>query len=222
MMQFWPSWRLFHDVILSVCNIYIPESSFAKFQALKKRDCEHLISTGACNLFMDKGCLKCRMVHKESGSTMLQTPRIQCVQPRCYFEVGSTQAYLKLKVVDGAVIYMFEHRNNWDWELPIHFKRPPASIWECITDRRFPQDQILLMIFHSWPPTHFTYLMGVCCCGSWPVAQETSCIGTLHTHAGYMAYLNLINNTSMGSEEYMGCMWTTRAYSVTYPIWCSN
>lgn len=100
---------------------------------------------------MDKGCLKCRMVHKESGSTMLQTPRIQCVQPRCYFEVGSTQAYLKLKVVDGAVIYMFEHRNNWDWELPIHFKRPPASIWECITDRRFPQDQNLLMIFHPWP-----------------------------------------------------------------------
>ncbi|KAF7101704.1 hypothetical protein CFC21_102953 [Triticum aestivum] len=164
----------FHDVFLSVCNTYTPEPTLAKFQALKKCDCEHLISTGACNLFMDKGCLKRHMVHEENDSIVVQTSRIQCVQPRCYLEVGSTQAYLKLKEVDVAVTYMFELRNNSDWELLTHFNRPPdpASIWECITGRSFPRDQILLMIFHPWPPTHVTYLIKFCCCGSRAVTRQ--------------------------------------------------
>ncbi|KAM3386639.1 hypothetical protein ACQJBY_009915 [Aegilops geniculata] len=196
----------FHDVFLSVCNTYTPEPTLAKFQVFKKCDCKHLISTGACNLFMDKGCLKCDTVQEESDSIVLQTSMIQCVQPRYYFEVGSTQAYLKLKEVDVAVTYMFELRNNWDWELLTRFNCPPdpASIWECITGRTFPWNQILLIIFHPWPPTHVTCLMGVCCCGSRAVTRETSCIGTLHTHAGSMACLNLINNTLMGSEAIHG------------------
>ncbi|XBI22581.1 hypothetical protein VPH35_063585 [Triticum aestivum] len=216
----------FHDVLLSVCSTYTPEPTLTKFQALEKCDCEHLISTGACNLFTDKGCLRCHMVHKENDSIVLQTSRIQCVQPRYYFEVGSTEAYLKLKEVDVAVTYMFELRNSWDWELLTHFNRPPdpASIWECITGRSFPRDQILLMIFHPWPPTHVTYLMGVCCCGSRAVTRETSFFrggrGVAAITVGFQQgsvdhrYYHGFNNDYFG----ISCDWITIGHSYYNPV----
>lgn len=82
-----------------------------------------------------KRCLKCHLVHMEIYSKLLQPSGIHCVQPACYLEVGSAQAYMKLNEVSA----------------------------ECMTDRSFPRGQTLLVIFHSRTPPRVISLMMVAC-----------------------------------------------------------
>lgn len=78
-----------------------------------------------CNLWLDKGCLKRHIAHRDIKSKMLQPPALLCVQPTCYCVVGYDQTYLKLNEVSAAVVDMFENGINQVWELLLCFKHPP-------------------------------------------------------------------------------------------------